>query len=335
MTRPNATHLPEQSGWTRVGRSNPLLEYIDNALRGCGQVIFMDNPLTGILNFVAMFWGAHTGGTTLAVAIGSVVGTFVATAVAYLLRVDRGALRMGLYGFNGMLVGAGIPTFLGATPVMWVVLVLASAASTVVMLAVANMMSTFKAPAFTFPFVLTTWFVMLAAYKLSALSIVGLPHAALAVPPAAAGGTYEIYEFIRASFVSVSQVFFVDDPISGAIFLLALVVESRWCAGLALFGGAVGVGVAMLMGADVNMINHGLWGYSAVLTAPAIGTVFMKTNPGTLIFAAAATVMTVLVQAAMFTATGTLGIPAFTFPFVLTSWLFVIAQRNFEPRSTT
>lgn len=329
MTTSNSTNMSNDHSWAGLARSNQFLEYIDNTLRGSGQVIYMDNPLTGLLNFIAMFWGAHTAGTP-EVAIGSVVGTFVATAIAYPLRVDRGALRMGLYGFNGMLVGAAIPTFLGNTPLMWAVLVFASAVCTVVMLAVGNVFSTWKAPAFTFPFVLTTWLVMLAAYKFANLPITGLSHAALATQVGATSGAYGLFDFVHASLVSISQVYFIDDPISGLIFLVALVVESRWCAFLAVFGAIVGVACALLMGGDRGMITHGLWGYSAVLTAPAIGCVFMKTNPRTLIYCAAATVFTVLVQAAVFTATGTLGIPAFTFPFILTSWLFVLAQRNFE-----
>lgn len=293
----------------------------------------MDNSLTGILNFVAMFWGAYSGGTTLAVAFGSVVGAFVSTAVAYPLRVERSALRMGLYGFNGMLVGAAVPTFLGATPVMWAVLIFASGIATVVTLAVGNVFSTWKTPGFTFPFVLTTWLVMLAAYKFSGLQITGLPHAVLATQVDATSGVFGAYEFIRASLVSVAQVYFVDNPISGAIFLFALVVELRWCAGLAAFGAVVGVACALVMGADMSSISHGMWGYSAVLTAPAIGCVFMRTSPGTLAYCAAATIFTVFVQGAIFTVGATVGLPAFTFPFILTSWLFMLAQRNFEPKA--
>lgn len=331
MATTDANRTAHGSGWGAIARSNPVLEYIDNTLRGCGQVIYMDNPLTGVLNFVAMFWGAYTGGTTLSVAIGSVVGTLVSTVVAYPLRVERGALRMGLYGFNGMLVGAAIPTFLAPSPLMWAVLVFASAISTVVALAVGNVFSTWKTPGFTFPFVLTTWIVMLTAYRFSGVEITGLPHAVLATQVGATTGAFGAYEFVRAALVSVAQVYFVDDPISGAIFLLALVVESRWCTGLAAFGAVVGVACGLVMGADKNMIVHGLWGYSAVLTAPAIGCVFMKNNPGTLIYCAAATLFTVFVQGAIFTLGTTVGIPAFTFPFILTSWLFMLAQRNFEP----
>lgn len=60
----DATNVQSGNPWTRAANSNPILEFIDVVLRGSGQVIFMDNPLTGLLNFVAMFVGAYNGGTT-------------------------------------------------------------------------------------------------------------------------------------------------------------------------------------------------------------------------------------------------------------------------------
>lgn len=329
-----------KSGWAKAVENRPFLGFLDISLRGSGQVIFMDNPLTGGLNFLAMFWGACAGGTTLTVAVGSVVGTLVATVVAGALRVDRGALHRGMYGFNGMLVGAGIPTFLGAAPLMWVMLVSASAASTVVTLAVNNVFGKWRTPGLTFPFVLTTWLVILMAYRIPGLQVIGLSPAALApqagmlVPqPGAAVGLFCIGEFVHAVLTSVAQVYFVNNPVSGAIFLLALLVESRWCAGLAVAGAILGSACAFAMGADAGVISSGLWGYSAALTAPAVGCVYMKTTPGTLVYCLAATLFTVVVQGAMAVPAQAFGIPVLTFPFILTTWLFVLARRNIESKA--
>jgi urea transporter len=325
----NSAHANRESGWAKMAGSHPLLGYIDNSLRGCGQVIFMNNPLTGVLNFLAMFWGAYAGDIALAVAIGSVAGTFVSTAAAYSLRVDRGELRMGLYGFNGMLVGAAIPTFIHDTTLMWVTLAFASAASTIVAKGVNNVFGLWKMPSLTFPFVLTTWLVVLAAHSLPDLQVTVLQPVSLL--SRAGRDAFDMREFIRASLVSVSQVYLVDNPVSGAIFLFALAVESRRCAGLAAFGAIASVACALAMNADMDMISHGLWGYSAVLTAPAIGYALMKTSPRTLVYCAAATVFAVFAQGALDTLTRTLGIPVLTFPFVLTTWIFVLGQRKFTP----
>lgn len=298
--------------------------FLEHVLRGSGQVVFMDNPYTGLLNFIAFGWGAWAGGTNWSVAIGAVVGVLVATATAHALAVDAAERHAGLYGFNGLLVGAAIPTFLAATPLIWAVLVLASAASTLVTRALARLLQPWGIPFLTFPFVFTTWLVLLAAYPLPGLSPAGLPEAALPAASVADAGALPAALVVRAVLASVGQVFFVDNPVSGALFLLALALESRRAALLAALGALLAVACALLLGADRGQVVHGLWGYSAVLTAVALGAVFLRPGVRTLAYAAAGTVFTVLVQGASFSIAGALGVPALTFPFVLVTWLFLL-----------
>lgn len=37
-----------QSGWAQLSASNVFIEFIDTTLRGCAQVMFQNNPLTGL-----------------------------------------------------------------------------------------------------------------------------------------------------------------------------------------------------------------------------------------------------------------------------------------------
>ena len=66
----------------------------------------MNNPITGLAILVAMFVGEPWLG--FAGALGLVVSTLTAIAIG----MDRGAIRAGLFGFNGVLVGAGLSLFL-------------------------------------------------------------------------------------------------------------------------------------------------------------------------------------------------------------------------------
>lgn len=314
----STTTAAAPSHWSSMAARHPALAFLDSALRGSGQVVFMDNPLSGLLNVAALCWGAWAGGTTWPVVAGAVLGGLVATATAWLLPLDRGARAAGLYGFNGLLVGAGLLTFLASTPLTWAVLVFACACSTVLALAIGRWLQPWRLPGLTFPFVLTTWLVLLAAHGLA-----GLPAAPAA--PMAAVGALDTAGFLRAALVAVAQVFFVDNPVSGAIFLLALAVHSRWCAGLALPGVLLANAAALALGADTGLLAHGLWGYSAALTAPAIGCVFLRPSPRSLCVALAATLFTVLAQGAIASLAGSLGMPALTFPFVLATWLFLLA----------
>lgn len=98
-----------QSGWGQLANSNVFIEFIDTTLRGCAQVMFQNNPLTGLFFFIAIFIGAYGEGNP-AVAYGCVLGTLVATLTGLSIR-DRKSWRSGLYGYNGCLVGPHSPPF--------------------------------------------------------------------------------------------------------------------------------------------------------------------------------------------------------------------------------
>ena len=57
--------------------------------------------------------------------------TVVATLTAQVLDLDEDSIEQGLYGFNGILIGAALPTFIAVSPQLWVYVVVGAAASTV------------------------------------------------------------------------------------------------------------------------------------------------------------------------------------------------------------
>src|SRR5512136_1219578 len=96
--------------WDKQADSNAVVRFIDVNLRGSGQVMFQNNPLTGLLFLAGIFWGSYTAGMPQ-VGIGALLALVVATLTAMAINVDNKSLRIGLYGFNGILVGAALPTF--------------------------------------------------------------------------------------------------------------------------------------------------------------------------------------------------------------------------------
>ena len=298
-------------------------------LRGSGQVVFMNNALSGALNLAAFAWAAWTGSVGWTVVIGAFLGLLVATASAWAVAADRGALDAGLYGFNGLLVGAAVAVFVLPSPLMWLLLALAALCSVVLTLALQQWLAPARLAVLTAPFVLTGWVVvMLTAYQWPALRLHGLSHAALAVQVATPVAALQVHEWLQAAFAGVAQIFVVDSAAAGAIFVLGLAVHSRWCALLALLGSLVGAGTAVLWGAEKALVLHGLWGYSAALTAPALGCIFLRPAPAALAWALLGAVCTTMVQGAAFSVLGPVGVPVFTAPFVLTTWVFLLAWRG-------
>ena len=145
--------------WERLCASSALLRFVDINLRGTGQVMFQDNPLTGVLFLAAIGWGAYAAEMPH-IAMAGLLAVIVATLTAQWLRVDETSLNAGLYGFNGILVGLALATFLAPGPLLWVYVILGAAVSVVVMLGTANVVKPWGG-ALTFPFVLTTWLLLL------------------------------------------------------------------------------------------------------------------------------------------------------------------------------
>ena len=108
-------------------------------------------------------------------------------------------------------------------------------------------------------------------------------------------------------------------------------MSSLAAAAFALAGAILAVVTAHLFGAESDLITGGLLGFSPLLTAIALGTVFYKPGWRVAAYAALGTVFTVIAQAALNVALTPFAIPALTAPFVLVSWLFLLPRQSFDP----
>jgi len=318
------------AAWSRLCAGSAVLRFVDINLRGTGQVMFQNHPLTGALFLAAIAWGSWAAGVP-EVLFGGLLGLVTATLAAMWLRVDADALAAGLYGYNGILVGLALATFLAPSPLLWGYVVLGAAVSVVAMLGTANVTKTWQVSALTFPFVLTTWLLLLAAFAFAGVGA-HVPSYAGELEPLdpAASNPLDLAAFIGGIFNSISQVFLKGSMVSALLFLAGLAVSSLAAAGFALAGAVLAVTSAHILGAESELISAGLLGFSPVLTAIALGTVFHRPSLRVAVYAAVGTVFTVVAQAAMNVALAPLDLPALTAPFVLLPWLFLLPRQHFD-----
>jgi len=316
--------------WEGACTGSKPMRFVDVNLRGIGQVMFQDNPLSGLLFFVAIGWGSFVAGMPQ-VAIGGLVALLAGTLTAQWLRVDAAGLAAGLYGYNAYLVGLALGTFLAVSPLFWIYVALGGAVSVVATLGTANVFKTWGVAALTAPFVLTTWLLLLATYAFTAIDGSGLPMSAEITPldPAAAN-PLAFGDFVQGVLKSISQVFLKASVLAALLLLAGLAVNSLAAAAFALAGAVVAVVTGHLLGAESDLITGGLMGFSPVLTAIALGAVFYKPSPRVAVYAMVGTVFTVVVQGAMNVVVAPFGIPTLTAPFVLVSWLFLLPRQHFE-----
>ena len=319
--------------WGALASQNTFIHVVDVCLRGAGQVMFQNNPLTGLFFLVGIFWGAYSA-HMISVGIGAIIGTVMGTLTAYATRAPKENINMGLHGYNGILVGCALPTFFAPTPLLWGYVIAGSIFSTILMRAISGVLRTWKVSAMTGPFVITTWFLMLAAYNFGHIQITSLPHPVVAVqPPVSDLFTLDMRQFWHAAFAGVSQVFLINNVITGILFLIGLAVSSVWAAVFAFVGSLVAICTAVILGGGSTAIIAGLFQFSAVLTAIGLGTTFYKPNWRVVIYALVGTIFTVVAQGALNVVLNTFGIPTLTFPFVIAAWIFLLPNLDLLPAS--
>ncbi len=325
------------SPWRRLVQESPLVRFLDTLLRGTGQVMFQNNPVTGLLFLVGIFVNSALLG------LAGLIGLLASTLAAMLLKADRDMIRAGLFGYNGILTGIGLAFFLQWNAILVVYIVLAAILSTIVMMAFVNLMGPQDMPALTAPFVLSTWLFLFAVFQFGHLRpsafIQPVPldpsatvqTALRPLPTSLAGGGITLPNLLHAFFRGIGEVFFQDSLVTGVIFLIAILVNSRISALFAALGSAVALLTALfLLGGNGYWVYHGLYGFNAVLTAIALGGVFYVFAWESTLYALIGAIISTVAMGSISVLLSPLGMPALTAPFVLAAWLFILPKVGFH-----
>jgi urea transporter len=93
----------------------------------------------------------------------ALIGSAIGSALAILTKLPTAEIRIGLHGFNQVLVMIALTSFLPLTPQTFFMAILATVTcSVVVMPALQKFFGTWGLPALTGPFVFTAWVWMIA-----------------------------------------------------------------------------------------------------------------------------------------------------------------------------
>lgn len=311
-----------------------LTDIVRGTLRGAGQVMFQNNAWTGLLIMIGIFWGSYfaDGKPAPLVAWGALVGLITSTATGYLFESkDDG--DQGLWGFNGILVGCAVFTFLGNTVWAWTAMILGSAMTVIARRAFNNVFALFNTTSYTFPFIAVSWIILLSARLMGELPPIGEATASFPTENASPELSFTLSELIKCWLRGISQVFLVDSWVTGLIFIVALAVCSRRAAAWAMISSALALLVAIAFNADHIDIANGLFGYSPVLTGIALGCTFYKPNVKVFFYALTGVVFTVFVQAAMDVLLFPVGVATLTAPFCVATWIFMLPMYKLDKQA--
>ncbi|RMH84721.1 urea transporter [Pseudomonas sp. AOB-7] len=279
--------------------SQHALQGLRALLCGFAQIFLQQHPGCGLLVLLAIVLGAPD------LLGGALLGGLASMLVAQRRGYPQADIAIGLYGYNGILLGLLLSLKLAWTPLL-PLLIVASAGLSSLLLApwMRRMRQHGWLPAFTFPFVVLGWALLALAAPL------GLPPAAPALAPA----TPELagVELLLAVLRGLGQVIFLDAPLAGLALLLGLLLADRRAALWAVLGSSAGFALALLQGWPSDGALAGLYGYNASLAAIALAQV--QRNP---IAPLCGLLLALLLQPGF----AALEIPALTMPFILACWL--------------
>lgn len=307
---------------TMIETRAPARWWATTLQRGMGQVFFMDRPLTGALMLLGLLLADPW------LALFTAVGIVVGTLTAHGLRLPREAVGAGLHGYCAALVGGASYVTWGVSGAAWFSAVLGSAVVVPVTLGLAALLAMpgvrrLGLTVLTAPFCIVSG--VIAVYAGSRIA------PAEPLPPASLDGAID---WIKAALTGVGQVVFADSALGGAVILVALFVAS-WRAGAgALVGTATMTVASAVLGLDPAATAHGLTQYSAVLVGISVLAVFLAdSRPSWLpwVIAVVGSLATLPVQTALTSA----GVPVFTWPFIIVTWVIVAIHALLElPRAS-
>jgi urea transporter/murein DD-endopeptidase MepM/ murein hydrolase activator NlpD len=179
-------------------------------------------------------------------------------------------------------------------------------------------------PVLSLPFVLGTWIALLAAKRFDGVE--ANVHIILY------SDVYSRYfpEFIELYLHSLAAALCQLSVSSGALILVGLLLFSRWAVVLSVLGFSAGYLVYTGLGGVSSDLHTLFAGFNFVLTAIAVGGVFIVLKPGSIVLSAIAGAICAMISAALLVLLTPLDLPILALPFIATTQLllFVVMIRT-------
>lgn len=306
-------------------KDKPLMfQFTDWVLRGISQVMFVSNPLSGLIMLAGFLvqspWMALT----------CCIGVIASTLTALLLSQDRSAIAAGLYGYNGVLVGMLMAVFSNKGSYYWWLLIpvaLMSMTCPLFTSALASVFSKWDLPVFTLPFnlALTMYIATTGHYNHFFPAKLIQPTTEM---PNITWSEINVSLLLQSIPVGVGQVYGCDNPWTGGLVMVALFLSSPLIFIHAVLGSALGVPAALSLATPFSDIYDGLWNYNSCLSCIAIGGMFYVLTWQTFLLAIACALFTAYAGGTLTNMFSAFGLPSGTWPFCLSSLTFLLLATN-------
>lgn len=274
-----------------------MLKNIKVVLRGVGQVFFQNNALTGLIFLAGIFYNSSVLG------LGAILGNIISTYSARLFGYNKEDIENGLYGFNGTLTGIAILFFFELNIITIIAIIIGSIISTLLMYLIKR-----KIPAYTSPFVISTWIVIcILLFLFPNYFITSGSEVVYHI---------NIFESVTKGF---GEVMFQDNIITGLFFIFGILLNSPKYFYYALYGSIFSIIIAYIFSFPLTAINLGLFSYNAILTSMAFAN-----EKRSLFFSTFGIILSILIILIF----NKFGAIALTAPFVVSTWIILFVSKK-------
>ncbi len=287
-------------------------DFAEAVFQSYASLLFLGNVRAGIL-IAALTWIDPISAT------GGLLGVTIATLAALVFGFPRELVRTGLYGVAPLLAGMAITSFRGLAPNTMAV----AGVAALLTLLLATLLNDHLNRRYGLGS------MSLAFALVSTLILYHAPHPWLGPFPSTAARAFEPLD---AFFSSLGAIVFLPIPLAGALLFALIAAGSRALAMLAVIGFAAGVGLFRLMGGEDASITTGMVGFNFMLTAMAVGGIFLVPGPLATLHAIGAVAVTAVLALAAERLLSPSQLPVFAWPFNLATlcWLAVLSLRGFD-----
>jgi urea transporter len=280
---------------------------VETVLKGIGQIMLQESAWTGLFFLLAICYDS------LLMGAGALISCIVATATARICKFSDENIKAGLYGFNATLIGVGLVFFFETSPLIWLLIVLGSILSTLLM----EFSIRKKIPFFTFPFIVITVIAVLSIQHFG-LAAARIPGANVEMP--------ELEDFAVAAH-AYSEVIFQGTIAAGLLFFIGVFLNNPTAALYGFLAAIIAAAIAHFDQDSVKLIEDGMFSFNAVLCGIACSGTKPKDGLYVLLSVVIATYFDIFMMHN--------GWITLTFPFVVSMWVIVFLKKivgRFENR---
>ncbi|MBU0438506.1 urea transporter [Staphylococcus succinus] len=291
-------------------------------LKNIAQVLLLNHAWTGLFILVGLFIGNWKVG--LMALIASVISLLLAKRTNY----SEQEINMGLAGFNPVLTAIALTLFLVPKWYSIIIILVAIVITMPIGAAFRVFFKPFGVPMLTMPYVFVSWMILLMSFQFKFVNadVNILPDTVQEIKFSG----HSIH-FINAFLSGFSEIFLLKSILAGISILIGIFIASRKAGVFAMIANVIGFAAVIILGANHDQINDGLFGYNVILTVLALGINF-STKISRYISIILGILLTVILHASMTTLLTPFGLPVFTLPFIIATWIMLFAGNQREEK---